>query len=604
MRWKALIAVVAISAVTVIFAVFYMDSFVKGKIESEGSSAVGAKVTLGSLNISFSEQSVTIGNLQVADPDDPWTNLFEIKSANFDFSLPQLLLGRLIIENVEADTPRWGTKRKSYGGIKTDSKPAEKVAPDKTSPTTDRKRFDIDWSKYLPKVDMGKEFSVESIVNPEKMESLKKLEEAKSFADGRDEHWKTRVAGIKKEYSAVQKTRDLVMIGAFIKTVDVARKELEADVRRVEEALKLVKKLRDEDLKDIAGLIGIGGSGGGSISREIFSGVFRDRVVKGYQAFNRYKEKLLGSTVGKEKQERSKGTTVAFPQKNPKPRFHLVKALLKVDKAARKGNWLAGSINDVSSDPKMIGKVAAFKFNAGSESFPAAQFAVTGVVDLLGAISKFELKTSAEKLSTKSASSALGSSSPIALSGGAMNVSSNFKVEGEIIKSVFNIALNGITLSVREEALAGTDPSVKRILSGTLSDVKKITVSGKAEGKIDSLRITINSNIDTIFKKALDRAVSRARGEMEKRIRDELNKRIAEQLPQLQGILGDDAKEIKDIDSAIKTAQKKIGDEVKKRVDAERKKQEEKVKKEIEKEKKKQEDKLKEELKKRFKLPF
>ena len=179
MRWKALVAVVAISAVAVIFAVFYMDSFVKGKIESAGSSAVGAKVTLGSLNISLSEQSVSIANLQVADPDDPWRNLFEMKSANFDFSLPQLLLGRLIIENLEADTPRWGTKRKSYGGIKTEPPPAEKAAAKKAAepaPKSEGKRFDIDWSKYLPKVDMGKELSVESIVNPEKMESLKKLE--------------------------------------------------------------------------------------------------------------------------------------------------------------------------------------------------------------------------------------------------------------------------------------------------------------------------------------------------------------------------------------------------------------------------------------------
>lgn len=600
MRWKALAAVLALSAAAVIIAIFYMDSFVKGKIESEGSSAVGAKVTLGSLNISLSEQSVTITDLQVADPDDPWKNLFEMKSAKFDFSLPQFLLGRLIIENVAMDTPRWGMKRKSYGGIKKESKPVKKAAP----PAPKGKGFDIDWSKYLPKVDLQKEFSVESIVNPEKMESLKKLEEAKKFVEGRDEKWKTRIDGISKEYEAVQKSRDPIKIAEFIKTVYAVRKELEGDVKRVEETVKLIRKLRDEDLKDIASLIGIGGTGGGGISREIFSDAFRETVVKGYRLFTRYREKLLGSKKGEEKKDRLKGVTVAFPVKDPKPRFHIIKALLNVDKAARKGNWLAGTVKDVTSNPKMVGRPVDFRFEAGSESFPGAQFAVTGVVDLTGAVSRFELKTSAKKLSTKPASSALGSGSPVALSGGAMNVNSDFKVEGGVVKSVFNLALNGVTLSIREKALAGTDPSVKRILSGTLSDVKKITVSGKAQGKIDSLRIAISSNIDTIFKKALDRAVSRARGEMEKRIRDELNKRIAEQVPGLEGILGDDAKEIRDIDSAIKTAQKKIEDEVKKRIDAERKKQEERLKKELEKEKKKQEDKLKEELKKRLKLPF
>ncbi len=152
MRWKVLVVLVALGAASAVFGVFYMDSFVKGRIESAGSSAVGAKVSLGGLTISLMEQSVLIEGLEVADPDDPWQNLFEMRSAYFDFSLPKLLMGNLIIEKVTADTPRWGTKRDSYGGIKKEPEAAkaETPAPEKGAPsasTPAKKGFDIDWQK-------------------------------------------------------------------------------------------------------------------------------------------------------------------------------------------------------------------------------------------------------------------------------------------------------------------------------------------------------------------------------------------------------------------------------------------------------------------------
>lgn len=604
MRWKVLAVLVALTAASAVFTVFYMDSFVKGKIESAGSSAVGAKVSLEGFAISLRNQSVLIEGMEVADPDDPWQNLFEIRSVYFDFSLPQLLMGNLIIEKVTADTPRWGTKRDSYGGIKKEPEAAkveapasEKGAPPASAPA--KKGFDIDWQKYLPKVDLTKEFSVESVVNPEKMGSLKKLDEAIKYAEGRDEQWKNRIETIKKEYDSVNKSRDIKKITAFLQTVDAARKELSADIKRVDDMAKLVKKLRDEDLKDIGGLIGIGGSGRGGLSQDIFSDAFREKLQKGYRLFTTYKDKLMGGKKD-DKKRRLKGQTVAFPVKDPKPRFHLVKAELKAAKGAREGNWLAGTLTDVTSNPKMVGKPVDFKLAAGSVSFPGAQFAVTGVADLTKAMSRFEMKVSADKLSTKPVTSALGGDSPLALSGGAMSVAVDFAIEGDVIKSVFAILLDGITIAVSEKALSGTDPSVKNILKGTLADVKKVSLTGKAKGRIDDLRVSIKSNVDDIFKKALDRAVSRARKEMEKRIRTELDKELAKRVPELKGILGDDNKELTDMNSTLKSAQKRIEGEVQKRIDAERKKQEER----LNKERKKQEDKLKEELKKRFKLPF
>lgn len=604
MRWKVLAVLIALTAASAVFAVFYMDSFVKGRIESAGSSAVGAKVSLEGLTISLMEQSVLIEGMEVADPDDPWQNLFEIRSAYFDFSFAKLLMGNLIIEKVTVDTPRWGTKRGSYGGIKKEPEavkveaPAtEKAAPPVSAPA--KKGFDIDWQKYLPKVGLTKEFSAESVVNPEKMESLKKLDEAKKYADGRDEQWKNRIETIKKEYESVNKSRDIIKIAAFLKVVDAARKELSADIKRVDDMAKLVKKLRDEDLKDIGGLIGIGGSGRGGLSQAVFSDAFRGKLQKGYRLFTTYKDKLTGGKKS-EKKRRLKGQTVAFPIKDPMPRFHLVKAELKVAKGAREGNWLAGTLTDVTSNPKMVGKPVDFKLSAGSESFPGAQFAVKGVADFTKAISRFEMKVSADKLSTKPVASAFGGDSPVSLTGGTMSVAADFAIEGEVIKSVFAILLDGITIAVKEKALSGADPSVRNILKGTFADVKKISLTGNAKGKIGDLRVSIKSTIDDILKKAFDGAVSRARKEMEKRIRAELDKELAKRIPELKGLLSDDNKELADMNSTLKSAQKRIEGEVKKRIGAERKKQEER----LNKERKKQEDKLKEELKKRFKLPF
>lgn len=570
MRWKVLAVLFALTAATSVFTVFYLDSFLKGKIESVGSSIVGAKVSLESLDLSLTRQAVRITGLQVANPGDPWKNMFELKSAEFDFSLIDLLVGKVKIEKLAADRPMWDTARESYGGLK------QKSSPKKEKP---KKGAGINWSKYLPSVDLKKEFSIDSVVNPEKMQSLKKIEAIRNLANGRDEFWKKKIEELKKKVEAVQKKAVPAEIVLLLKTIQETQKEFNKDIKTINEGTKLINRLRDSDLKDISALIGIGGSGKGGLSQEILSDAFRKRLAEGYNTFATYRDKVLKSEEPKEeRKDRLKGTTIKFPVKNRKPAFHLVNASFNIDEGERKGNWFAGTLSNLSSNPALTGLPTLIDIKFGADSLPGGDFLVSGEVDLTGDIGRFALNIKAANLPASTLINALGDDAPVTLSGGAINAGLVFKITGKEIDSRFDFNLHGVKITARDKVLKNLDASVGRILKNAVSKIDRIMLTAKGKGDADDLRLSVTSNLDNILKKIVDSAVKQARKEIEKRVREELDRRIAIAIPELKGILSDEGTDMTNLASVTKKMQKKFESKAKKRVE--------------------------EEIKKRFKLPF
>ncbi len=64
----------------IIFAVvayFFIDRWIESGIEYAAEDAVGARVEIDNLSVTFSPLGLKFSKLQVADPSDPWKNIFE-----------------------------------------------------------------------------------------------------------------------------------------------------------------------------------------------------------------------------------------------------------------------------------------------------------------------------------------------------------------------------------------------------------------------------------------------------------------------------------------------------------------------------------------------
>ena len=96
---------------------FFIDGWVEAGLETAGESVVGAKVEIDHLKLTLFPLGVTFERMQVANPDDPWKNIFETRHVGFTMDAGQLLRGKYIIETMEVKDLILGTKRTTDGSI-------------------------------------------------------------------------------------------------------------------------------------------------------------------------------------------------------------------------------------------------------------------------------------------------------------------------------------------------------------------------------------------------------------------------------------------------------------------------------------------------------
>jgi len=105
---------------------FVKDNMVKNYAAKTMTKANGAEVNLENLDLSLGG-SVSVGGIQVTDPNKPENNQVAIDKIAADASIYDLLLGRLVMQNVEVSNVRFDEKRAVPGEIV--KAPAEEPEP-------------------------------------------------------------------------------------------------------------------------------------------------------------------------------------------------------------------------------------------------------------------------------------------------------------------------------------------------------------------------------------------------------------------------------------------------------------------------------------------
>jgi uncharacterized protein (TIGR03546 family) len=105
---------------------FVKDNLVKDYAAKTMTKANGAEVNLENLDLSLGG-SVSVTGIQVTDPNKPANNQVAIDKIAADASIYDLLLGRLVMQNVEVSNVRFDEKRAAPGEVV--EKPAEEPEP-------------------------------------------------------------------------------------------------------------------------------------------------------------------------------------------------------------------------------------------------------------------------------------------------------------------------------------------------------------------------------------------------------------------------------------------------------------------------------------------
>lgn len=116
-RIPGIIAALLIAGLVYFLGQMVSGFMLKSAIEDYGSDALGAKVEVADASIGFFPPKVEFAGLAFTDPDTPMQNMAEIGEIKAELDLYQLVVGRVVINELNYTGLRFSTPRSSSGAI-------------------------------------------------------------------------------------------------------------------------------------------------------------------------------------------------------------------------------------------------------------------------------------------------------------------------------------------------------------------------------------------------------------------------------------------------------------------------------------------------------
>jgi uncharacterized protein (TIGR03545 family) len=382
-RWKGIVPLLLFVVLVVMLYLLFMNLLVARGVEHAGTAVVGARVNVASADVRLRDGVVALRGLQVTNPRQPMTNLFEADQIVLNLRMTPLLEKKLVIDTVAVRGLKFGTPRKTSGAVeqKTEA-PAGEVA-----------RSIDQWVAGLPIPSFSLE-GLSQVVNvdaiaPDSLATLRQARALAGLADSARTTWLARVqqldprpqidsaTALAKRLEG-QSIRSLGLTGArdaansarqtitALGQLDNRLKSLQAGVdSSVATARQELAALADAQRQDYAyarRLLKLPSLDAPSLGPALF-GRFAAQQAAPILYWLGLAERYMPPGLDKRVRQgpdrvRASGTTVRFPKLEQLPTFLLqvAEASLEIGgTGAAAGNY-AATLTDLTSAPALVGR--------------------------------------------------------------------------------------------------------------------------------------------------------------------------------------------------------------------------------------------------------
>ncbi len=564
MRKKGIIYLVVIALVVAVISYFTRDRFLERGLEKSLQAIVGAKVEVDNFHFSLFKMECSWARIQIANPNDPWSNIIETGRASFDLETRPLFWKRTIINEMALENVRNGTKRKTDGSLPKKAKP---VSESKEPGFADRAKVAL--QKQLEDVPifdlsgLGKKLKIDSLVNVDNLPSVQAYKGLRITADSTFDYWKSqldvkiytnRVNELENKVKSlkldkINEIKDVVKVVELVKKVDDIRKEansLKKDVEGKHEALtqtftglqgelkaaqnslredikkaQQLAKLKDLDVKDVSMLLF------GSAVVQRYEQIL-DYVATGRKYLAKAKQMTASKKV--EKPPRFKGQNIHFPFHYRYPKFLLRQAKLSAATAAgdtSKAYFLEGTLNGLTNQPPVFGKPT--RFNIDLMKVSGNKYNLAGSLDHIMEQAKDSLWLSAENFGLGKVSLKKSKYFPQAVSAQKGNISLAGFFIGDGINMKVNLDATPVTFAYEKEATDRISRIVRQVLAGLTQVNLKTQLKGGGES---DFKLNLNSNVDNVLanqvKLTIAQNLREAQQQVEGYVRSEVDKKRKE----------------------------------------------------------------------------
>ncbi|MFH1283737.1 MAG: TIGR03545 family protein [bacterium] len=623
MRWKAFIPVVVLITAICVITIFFLDGIIKTVIIKNGESIFKAKVDLENVDFKLLDFSLQLDKLAIADKDNPWTNLVEVKSIRAQFMPLQLLEKKFIVEDMSVEGMSFGGKRSSSGELKKVAK-AEKKEEKKVKKGPGM--FDKLATKIqLPDLkELEKKLDVKKLVKPENLMAVKRAKELEAQFNEQSEKWKgvadefkssdieKRAESLKdlsalkiKSIEDIPKAKEKIdelkntqqQLKDYKNNIKEKKEMLTKDVGSYKGLVKELDKIKSEDLDNILKDLNISSFDVKNISQALFGPVIVDNALRIKHYYGLLK-KYIPARNKKDKKvevkkERFKGRDILFPKEKEYPGILIGKISVS---GIRDTVSFSGKVLGVNSDPALYGKPTKIDIN-GKEKTGEKVF-LTGLIDhTKGSLDdNFNVGVESIKLKGKSLGGGEYLDQKIEKGEGMLNAKIFFK--DNFWEVDFLARSQDLKLIPKEIS----KDQAKQIIDEIMAEIDMIEVKGNMKEIDDDLKFSFSSNIDELISQKIKALFGKKIEEAKAKLRKELDSIVDEKKKELLS-LADKQKEAayKKIAEKEEMVQQKI-DLSKSRIEEGQNDIKKKGEEKVEKEKEKLKEKGKEELKKLFKF--
>ena len=572
--YVVLIPLILISTIVYIFH----NRWIESGIEYAAEEVVGAKVEIENLQLNLSPLGIQWDKITVANPNDPWMNIFETGTVKFGMDFNQLLRGKYIIDELTVENMVLGTKRSSEGSIGADRKKRAILAGDKwtfSKIADDAFKNTVTATPLFDLAKLKRGFNADSLLGVYDIKTVKHIDSLKTQINEMTNQWssiktdfdnhKQKVIELGKQVAAINPSElnNVQNITSAITTVDNATKTINevtqlvnsrsASVRNNIKVLAIsVGEIDDYvksdfgKLKNLAHLPSINTKG----MAQILVGSEMYKRAKNYlywvdEARNNIKK--YESKPEYESPPRMKGQDIKFPEERGYPKLWIKKVTFSGSTGSTASSdyfFARGGAFNVSDNQKLSGAPISVSLE-GTEN-NRRSLKLSGLFDRRGNIPLDQINASLSGVPVGDFS--LGNSSflPSKVTNAIMSTELKISVPGNKIDATARFNLKNVSLKFESEPKNMVENLVREVLSG----INEFNVSLRMWNTGGSFDIALATDLDD----KLTQKVSAVLGDEIAKLQNELQRKF-------DALVNDEIRKFNSLyESKLKDVQNQLGD--------------------------------------------
>ncbi|WP_119396082.1 TIGR03545 family protein [Salinibius halmophilus] len=376
-RWIGLVAFVVLIVGTGIAWYLFADDVIEGGIKKGASSANGAQVDIAEFEIALFPFGFELENMAFTDPEKPTHNSIEFDRAALDIDFIQLLLGRLIINEVAFTGVRFDTQRPSPGEVyakaaRSDEQ-SESSAFDMISlPTADQLLAEVEALKTVEQAQqLAATWQQVQVSVPQAFEALPDQARLQAYDERVDRLKAMQIESLedaqqlRSEIEAMQGE-----IGSDVLAFAQAKVEIETAKAQLNRDWQALQDAPNEDWQAIRSEYSFDQNGLNNATRLLLGDEIANRMVTLQQRYQQAKPIIEWIVArmpegGSGEDAIELGRFVSFPVEQPLPSFLLKQATFSIELSD--GTYFA-ELTELTNDQTVRGRATELVLRAGEQT--------------------------------------------------------------------------------------------------------------------------------------------------------------------------------------------------------------------------------------------